>query len=109
MPINLNDYYRVKHLEEWCNKRKLLLGRGSYGQNTIAIKVPHEQESYNVFPGYTRGTCLVDGTVEDLLQWIRGYDAAMLYLLTLGIDNEMIRKREDKLAGKALMEILKKE
>lgn len=109
MAVYLSDYHRIKQLEEWCNKKGLVLGNSVAGRNTIAIRVPHEKDSYAIFPSYSRGVSLVDGSVEDLLQWIYGYEAAMLYLLTIGIDEKVVRKHEDRIAGKTVMDALKKE
>lgn len=109
MAVYLSDYHHIKQLEEWCSKKGLILGNSVAGRNTIAIKVPFDKESYAIYPSYSRGASLVDGSVEELLQWIHGYEAAMLYMLTIGIDDKVIRKHEDKIAGKIVMDALKKE
>lgn len=109
MPIYLDDYHRIKQLEEWCAKKGLILRQAPHARNTIAICVPSEKSSYAVYPSYSRGVSLVDGSIEDLLLWVRGYEDALRYLLTIGIDSEMIQKYEGRITGKIVMDALKKE
>ena len=109
MAIYLSEYNQIKQLENWCEKKGLVLRQAPHARNTIAICVPIEKSSYATFPSYSRGTSLVDGSIEELLQWVRGYEAALLYLLTLGIDEAVVKKHEDRIAGKIVMDAIKKE
>lgn len=109
MPIYLDDYHRIKQLEKWCEEKGLVLQQAPHSRNTIAIMTPVERSSYAVYPSYSRGVSLVDGSVEDLLLWVRGYEDALRYLMTIGIDSAMVQKHEAEIAGKYVMDALKKD
>lgn len=108
-------YMKIKRFEEEVAALGLEMTGSKYnGQSSnvnndnIAIRVPKDPASYELWPVYSRGTQLVEGSLDYLVTWLNGFKAHRTYMDMLGMTKQ-IKKAEDRVAGGVVMRRLKNE
>jgi hypothetical protein len=81
---------------------------GTYGNDNITIRIPEDPTSYALWPIYSRGVQLTEGSLDHLITWLSGFKAHQNYMNMLGMDKQ-IKKAEDRVAGGVIMRRLKGE
>jgi hypothetical protein len=96
--MNMNDYEKVKLLDETCARIGLFVKRNQYsgyGEHAKCFLAVSEEEG--PLPVFSRGTELFGGTVEECISWLSGFiRAGEYYKILLNKTPADVEKSEQK-------------
>ena len=105
MSINMTDYRLIKDLEAQAARLGFSIGPDRYSGERMAL-YPNDAGE---LPCYSRDATLWSGTAENLLIFLRGWEARITYDRMLGFTQKKIERAEQNLRNDSLLKTLKEE
>jgi len=90
---SLEEWYTIKNLEADAYRHGMRVTQSQYGKKLALIP----KDDIESLPGYNTKDELCSGTAEELLLFIRGWDANRYYLERLGLSSDAKIKMAESL------------
>ena len=101
---NWNDIAKIRRLDELCKMTGFTYKPDGYGSGLLSLEATAE---IGVF---ARDASLYSGDVDDLINWLHGWERAHMYLNVLGaITPKIIERKKLDYRNKCLVKTIKGE